>query len=461
MGMPQKLGGSESFQFTLEVIPMSKRKYRAMDVNEVDVVAVAEAVGEARLVVAVDVARDEFFAGLQDGSYRVHATVKWKHPTQSWAFLKLLEDLRSRGVRVEVAMEPSGTYGDALRVKALERGFPVFRVSPKRSHDAAEVYDGVPSLHDAKSAAIIGKLHIDGASEAWPLDAEEERALAAALRLLELHQKEYQRNRNRLEALLARHWPELSLILELGSATLLELLLAFGGPAGVARDPAGAKQLMRRVGRSLLEAGKIDQVIESAGQTFGAPQIQEERRTLQAIAAEARRAQKESHKAKQRVERLTQASTGAKHLAPVVGKTTAAVLVAGVGEPQRYKSPKAYQKALGLNLREKSSGKHKGGLHLTKRGPAVARLFLYLAVLRLIQSDPVIRAWYAKKVRRMGGEMKSKAVVAIMRKLALALWHVAGGSAFDSTRLFDVSRLELGPAATTKAKKAPSAPLNV
>ncbi len=31
-------------------------------------------------------------------------------------------------------------------------GIALYRVSPKRVHDAAEVYDGVPSLHDAKAA---------------------------------------------------------------------------------------------------------------------------------------------------------------------------------------------------------------------------------------------------------------------------------------------------------------------
>jgi len=134
----------------------------------------------------------------------------------------------------------------------------------------------------------------------------------------------------------------------------------------------------------------------------------------------------------------------------VVGKTTAAVLVAAVGDPQSYPSTAAYQKALGLNLKEKSSGKKQGALRITKRGPGVARLFLYLAALRLLQRDRVVRAWYAKKVARQGGIAKSKAVVAVMRKLSLALWHVARGSTFDSNKLFDVSRLRLAPEPTTE-----------
>ena len=136
-------------------------------------------------------------------------------------------------------------------------------------------------------------------------------------------------------------------------------------------------------------------------------------------------------------------SGSTKEMAVVVGKTTAAVIVAGVGDPLLYGSPQAFQKSLGLNLKEKSSGKKTGALRITKRGPGVVRMFLWMAALRLIHNDPIIAAWYAKKVRRDGGRFKSKAVVAIMRKLSLALWHVARGSEFDASKLFDVTRLNL------------------
>jgi transposase len=131
-------------------------------------------------------------------------------------------------------------------------------------------------------------------------------------------------------------------------------------------------------------------------------------------------------------------------IAPVAGKTTSAVLVASLGDPSKYDCPSAYVKALGLNLKEKSSGKTKGGLHITKRGPGIARLFLYLAVLRLIQRDRIVRSWYAKKISR--GGPKQKAIIALMRKLASALWHVARGAVFDSSRLFDTARLRLAEA---------------
>jgi len=38
-----------------------------------------------------------------------------------------------------------------------------------------------------------------------------------------------------------------------------------------------------------------------------------------------------------------------------------------------------------------------------------------------------------------------KAVVAVMRKLARALWYVGQGKPFDAAKLFDVNRLGLAP----------------
>jgi len=80
------------------------------------------------------------------------------------------------GSRLEVVMEPRGTYGDALRRLFEGHGMAVYRISPKRVHDSAEVFDGGPSLHDAKAAYQIGRLHLEGASRHW----DERTAWAAA-----------------------------------------------------------------------------------------------------------------------------------------------------------------------------------------------------------------------------------------------------------------------------------------
>ncbi len=87
-------------------------------------------------------------------------TIKWQHPGETPSPGGYLGALPA--TRIEVVLEPSGTYGDSLRGFLRGLGCEIYLVSPKRVHDAAEVYDGVPSLHDAKAAYLIGRLHLEG-----------------------------------------------------------------------------------------------------------------------------------------------------------------------------------------------------------------------------------------------------------------------------------------------------------
>lgn len=422
---------------------MKKHIYRAVDVKALNLDELREVIKNQKIVLGVDVAKEDFFAALMNEKREVLSTIKWKHPMETGMLLDVMLH-KLPWSSLDVAMEPSGTYGDALRALFLGNGIKVYRVSPKRCHDAAEVYDGVPSLHDPKAAAIIGRLHLDGASEEWPLPEKAQRELRAAIKTMELYDDAYYRNINRLESLLARHWPEVTRHLKLTSVTLLELIIAFGCPDRVAAEPEKSAELMRRVGRSNLLVEKIDKVVESAQQSMGVPCIEEERRHLVELCSEVRRLQQKARTAQDRVERLTQDTESVDAMVGVIGKKTAAVLHSELGDVSRYDNAGSYVKSMGLNLKEHSSGKHKGKLKITKRGSGTVRMYLYLAVLRLIQNNFIVQAWYQCKIERDGG-IKMKAVVAVMRKLARALWHVGQGKRFDAAKLFDVSRLGLAP----------------
>ena len=56
-------------------------------------------------------------------------------------------------------------------------------------------------------------------------------------RRIDLFESEQQRNLNRLEAALSRHWPELVQILDLHRVSLLSLISEYGSPQAVATDP--------------------------------------------------------------------------------------------------------------------------------------------------------------------------------------------------------------------------------
>ncbi len=418
---------------------MKKRTYQAKAVKSVNLEKLGTELSHAdRVVFGIDVAKELMFATLKIEAEAVHTTLKWHHLKETPRVVRWLSGLP----RLEVAMESSGTYGDILRWQLQRAGLEVYRTSPKIVKDSREIYDGVPSSHDAKAAAIVGWLHWQGRSELWPERRKEDRELAAAVRTMELYQRPFQQCQNRLEAQLARHWPELATQLELDSVTLLELLKEFGSPAAVARSPQLAYALMGRVGGHSLTSEKIEAIVSSSRSTLGVPMLAAEREALQALSAEARRLQKATRGAKSKIEALSQTDPLLQQLAPVVGKVTSAVLTVYAGRVSDYRNARSWEKALGLNLKIRSSGKNKGQLKITKRGPSTPRQYLYLATLRLIKGHALVRAWYEAKVQRDGGRLKMKALIAVMRKLARALWWVGQGEPFDAEKLFDTRRLQ-------------------
>jgi transposase len=146
---------------------MNKHRYHAVELKQVDWEPVArQTAGQERVVLAVDVAKDDFVGGLMDVDRTLVEMVKWTHPQQTRALVEAVVAAFG-AARLEVVMEPSGTYGDALRALFVAARVKVYRISPKRVHDAAEIYDGVPSLHDAKAAYLIGRMHLEGVSQPW------------------------------------------------------------------------------------------------------------------------------------------------------------------------------------------------------------------------------------------------------------------------------------------------------
>lgn len=423
---------------------MSKRIYRSTSVNQLDLDKLVEAVRDRRITFAIDVAKRDLKAVVMERPETVLATLSWKAPEDTRRLVEVVAALAAVS-EIEAALEPTGTYGDVLRALLGGLGVPVFRVSTKRSKDAAELYDGVPSQHDAKCAAIVGWLHGQGRSELWLEVSEELRDLAAAVELMVVFDKQEHACANRLEAKLARHFPELTEVLELGSATMLALIETYGTPERIARSAAEARALMNRVGGSLLSPDKVERVLEVAKKTTGTKASTGERTLLMALAAETNRQRKQAAAARKTVEELGVKHDGVRRVGEVLGKASAAVLFVEAGDPSLYKSADAYTKALGLNLKIRNSGKpaDQGRLKITKRGAPRARFTLYMAVLRLIQHEPRFKAWYARKVERDGGQLKLKAVVGLMRKLAKAIWHVSRGTPFDSAKLFDDTRLGL------------------
>jgi transposase len=412
---------------------MKKHIYRTKKINAIDWIQMKEQLRGSPVVLAIDVAKEKQYGLLVNADSSISELLSWNHPVQTREVLTHLESL---ACPLTVVMESTGTYGDALRYQFRCSGFEVNQISAKRVSDARELYDGVPSLHDAKSATVIMRLHREGLSTPWRESNDIERELDALRREYDLHQSQYQRNKNRLESYLSRHWPEVLPLLPLDSVTLESLLIEYGSPEQIAKNTEEASKNMRLWGKSQLKDEKIAVVIQSAVNTLGQPCIEAERRYLQALTAEMRHSRQQQKEVKDVLEATVKADTGLSKLTCVIGLITTAVLLSCRLDPRNFINARSFQKALGLNLKEKSSGRDIGRLKITKRGCSIVRRYLYFAALRLINNDPVVKAWYQQKV---DARAKNKTIIALMRKLAKALWYVARGERFDATKLLSVT----------------------
>ena len=412
-----------------------RRAYRAVDVKNVVLSEILERVPLGPVTAGVDNGKYEVFVVIRshDGSFER----PWKvaNPMEIGLLVGILTDLAAIRPLI-VAMESTGTYGDALRGKLAQAGLAVHRVGTKAAHDYAEIFDGVPSQHDGKDAAVIAELAAFGKSSVWPYrePSVEDADMAYWVDWLDAQQDIQRLWTGRLESLLARYWPELTRLLDLTSVALLQMLVHYGGAVAVAADPTASQQLVKW-GRATLKAKKIEDVIASAMQTIGLRQGLREQERMRQYAAASLAAYRETQTARRELKRLAQGNEVVLRQARVVGTATACVLRVYLGDPRDYSSGDAYRKAMGLNLKERSSGEYQGRLKITKRGPSIVRRWLYFAAMRQVQDSPVRRWYEAKKAK--DGERGKGALVAVMRKLALALHAVgAKGKRFEPWRLF-------------------------
>jgi transposase len=414
--------------------------------------------GEEAVVVGVDVGKLDMRAVLRWGDGTFERPWAVANPEQIGVLVeRIVGELARGGRRVRVAMESTGTYGDALRQALADAGIEAHLVSGKRAHDYAEVFDGVPSQHDGKDAAVVAELCALGKSLAWPWPPPDEQVgqLMFLVDQLEAATREKTVWVLRLEAMLARHWPEASRVLKPGGGTMLRALAHYGGPAALAADPDAAATL-QRWGTRWLDGDKVTRVVASARSTAGVRQGATDVARVQWCAQRALEAHREAGRCQAKLKRLGAAHAAIAAQGAVIGVPTACVLWRHLGDPRRYHCAAAYRKAMGLNLKERSSGKHQGKVKITKRGPGACRRWLHLAALRQIRDDRTVRLWYARKCggsgkgkgkrqqdNGKGGSSSSssssgrlRVVTALVRKLALAMWVVgAGRGTFEVERL--------------------------
>jgi transposase len=141
---------------------------------------------------------------------------------------------------------------------------------------------------------------------------------------------------------------------------------------------------------------------------------------------------------------LVNAHAGAKALTtiPEVGLVCAASLVAELGTPEGYESPRQVLKLAGMNLAGRESGTSiRGRVKQTKRGRPLLRRQLFLLSGRWCRTGAPYHTAFLAMAKRNGGS-KISAICALARRMVPMLLHIMQtGEAFDRTR-WDRARVD-------------------
>lgn len=421
---------------------VSKRAYKRVKVKLVDVDQLsAKAKGAGKISLGLDIAKHEIVACLRWGQDHFEQPWSVSNPFEIDALVELCVELKKE-CEVIVSLESTGTYGDAVRQAFTVAKIPLMRVSGKYVADYKEIFDGVPSQHDGKDAAMIAELAAHGKGATWNYvpDSDQLAQVRYHVRSMDHAKNDFIRLIGKLEASVTRNWPELTRDLELTSPTALKLLSNYGSPAAAGADKDLEKQL--RKWASKLALSKIERIVDNARSSAGIPMDSYEVLWVKELAGAAIAANRKAVGCSKAIEEILLKDALWGKYVKSVGAGTLGVFLTTVGDLRKYPNGGSLLKALGLNLMERSSGARKGELAITKRGPSQARRWLYYWALREVQK-PELKEWYfryhATEPGKPGiGHRKMKGLIYLMRKLMRSLRRaVCDGVNFDYTKVVE------------------------
>lgn len=342
--------------------------------------------------------------------------------------------------RMLVGIEFAGHHGFTFAHFLAGRGYQIVNVLPAVTKQLKEVEDNSPRKDDAKDAGQICRLLASGYFVGFPLLDE----AAAQLRVLtteyERLTREETRLKNRLHSALDLVWPEFApQFCDLAKPTPVALLEQWPTPLDVLSElPEVVRELAVTVSRNHVKADRTDRLLLSAADSVGLTVGLDARSSeLRRLLARWGLVREQLTEIAEELAALVAENTAATALTSVPGISTvcAATLVAELGTPERYASPRQVLKLAGMNLAGRESGTSvRGRVKQTKRGRPALRRQLFLLAGRWCQEQGPMRGYYEAMLTRNGG-CRTKAVCAVARKMVpMLLKLMQTGQAFDLAR---------------------------
>ena len=414
-------------------------------------------VTERTLVVGVDIGSETNYARAFNWRGQEVSKKAFRFNNSQEGFQSFLEYLRSSQIiaaaeQIIVGCEPTGHYWFTLAKYLKAQQINMVLVNPYHVKQIKELDDNSPRKTDQKDPKTIAKLVVDG-RYSYPylpegIYADLREAVSSRERIV----KEVNAVTNRIKRWLKIYFPEyLAVYKSFASESGLTVLETAPLPQDVVKLGAeGVNRLWREKKLRAVGMKRAQTLVEAAQNSIGLDGGVGARMEMQLLLEDYRAKEVQLEKVTAVLEAETLKVPHAEKLLAIqgVGLITVAGFLSEVGDIRRFDSPKQIQKLAGLELKENSSGKHRGRTSISKRGRKRLRKILFQVMLPMIQNNAEFREVYEHFTTRQNNPLKGKqAIIAAGCKLIRVFYAILKhGAEYDPQKL-RMDRIRPEPAA--------------
>lgn len=404
-----------------------------------------ERITSLHVVVGIDIAKDVHAAQVTDFRGRTLTNRHLSFTNTREGFQKLLHWMQEASAKhgkssIIVGMEPTGHYWHNLADWLLEQSIEVVLVNPVTTHRNKENRDNSPSKNDPKDATIIADVVSRGYYTNYAPQEPVFDQIKTVMSVREYWSGQSTSLGNRIVRWIDLYFPEFrSVFSEWDGVRSLATLKAFPLPEDLKDLRADEvmegwrEQGMRRVA-GVSGKAKAVQLLSAAARSIGklntnAAARQDILRLLHFY--------EETQRALSEIERELEALLNQVPLVRQLrslqglGTITIASLLGCAGDLRHYAHGKQLLRRAGLNLAERTSGKHKGQIKLSKRGDSMLRKYLFMGVLSLVRQHSDFKYWHEQNQRK--GMPKMKSIFKLIGKLArIVVGMIQRGETYQS-----------------------------
>ena len=407
------------------------------------------------LIIGVDIASELHYARAFDNrGIELGKLIKFTNDAEGFRFFTCwIEELKRKcqKTKVIVGMEPTGHYWFNLAQHLNDNHLKIVLVNPFHVKRNKEMDDNNPTKNDRKDPKTIAMLVKDGRYMEPYIPAGIYQEMRTLMDNRWQIGKQLNTIRNRVKRWIDIYFPEfLKVFGDWEGKSALIVLNEFPIPGQIIEKGVDGivarwhQDKIRAVGRN-----RAIKLIEAAKRSVGVREgLIAARYDLTVLLDDYFYKMKQYEKVMSLVEQLVYQIPGMTEILKIkgVGLVMAAGFIAEVGDISRFEHPRQIQKLAGLNLKENSSGKHKGKTTITKRGRKRLRAILFQGILPIVATNHEFQDLHRYYTTRSQNPLKKKqSLIVISCKLIRIFYALLTKQvAYDPQKMMcDIHRTEL------------------